>query len=77
MTLRSRIEKLEASAREVVRARLWYWQGAVPDRIDIDGTTFDRLPGESDDVLVDRISRKCPQVEITIFRWIDPGADGA
>jgi hypothetical protein len=74
MSLRSRIEKLEASVRDATRVQKWYWRGAVPDRIDIDGTTFDRLPGETDDVLVDRISQECPQVEITIFRWLDPGS---
>jgi hypothetical protein len=72
MTLRSRIEKLEASAREVVRVQHWFWQGSIPDRIDIDGTTFDRLPGETDDALVDRISQECPQFEITVFRWLSP-----
>jgi hypothetical protein len=73
--LRSRIEKLEASARDVVRVQRLFWRGAVPDRIDIDGTTFDRLPGEPDVELINRISRERPDVEVTIFCWLSPEAD--
>jgi hypothetical protein len=70
MSLQSRLEKLEA-AQHAVRVRHWFWQGSIPDQIEVDGTTFDRLPGELDVALVDRISQECPQVEITIFRWLD------
>ena len=30
------------------------------------------MPGKPDDVLVDRISRECPQFEITVFQWLSP-----
>ena len=74
MTLRNRIERLEA-AQHAVRVRHWFWQGSIPDRLEVGGRVIDRLPGEPDDVFVDRISRECPQVEITIFRWLSPEAD--
>jgi len=76
MSLQSRLEKLEA-AQHAVRVRHWFWQGSIPDRLEVGGTTFDRLLGESDVALVDRISRECPQVAITIFRWLDSEADSA
>lgn len=70
MTLRSRIEKLE-SAQTTIRVRHWLWD-SVPDRIEVDGTTFDRLPGESDDGMLARISRLYPQVEFKVFSWCTP-----
>jgi|LakMenEpi03Aug12_release.lakeMendotaPanAssembly.Ray.scaffolds.fasta_scaffold238047_3 hypothetical protein len=73
MSLLSRLEKLE-SVHTTICVRHWFWLGSIPDRLDVSGTTFDRLPGEPDDVLVDRISREFPQAEITIFRWLDPGS---
>jgi len=73
MSLQSRLEKLEA-AQHAVRVRHWFWD-SVPDRIEVDGTTFDRLPGESDDEMVARCSRKCPQVEIVVFKWLASETD--
>jgi len=76
MSLQSRLEKLEA-AQHAIRVRHWFWQGSIPDRLEVGGTTFDRRAGETDDALVDRISRECPDVEITIFRWLDSEAESA
>jgi hypothetical protein len=66
MSLQSRLEKLE-TVQNTIRVRHWFWD-SVPDRIEVDGTTFDRLPGESDDGMVARCSRECPQVEIVVFK---------
>lgn len=77
MTLRSRIERLEASAQDVTRVQRWYWQGSVPNGIDVGGRVIDRLPGEPDDALIDRVSQMYPQVEFTIFKWLDPEAVSA
>ena len=74
MSLLSRLEKLE-SVQNTIRDRQWFWQGAVPDQLEVGGRTIDRLPGEPDDALLDRVSQMHPQVEFTIFRWLDPGAD--
>lgn len=71
MSLLSRLDKLEA-AQHAVRVRHWFWQGSIPDRLEVGGTTFDRLPGEPDDVLIHRISRACPLFEITVFQWLSP-----
>ena len=76
MSLQSRLEKLEA-AQHAVRVRHWFWQGSIPDRLEVGGTTFDRLPGEPDVELIDRISRECPQAEIRIFCWVDSEAENA
>jgi hypothetical protein len=73
MSLLSRLEKLE-SVQTTIRDRQWFWD-SVPDRIEVDGTTFDRLPGESDDGMVARCSRECPQVEIVVFKWLSPEPD--
>ena len=76
MSLQSRLEKLEA-AQHAVRVRHWFWQGSIPDQLEVGGRVIDRLPGEPDDALLDRVSQMHPQVEFTIFRWLDPGADSA
>ena len=61
----SRLEKLE-SVQTAICVRHWFWD-SVPDRIEVDGTAFDRKPGESDNAMVARISQECPQVEIVGF----------
>jgi predicted DNA-binding ribbon-helix-helix protein len=68
MSLQSRLQKLE-SVRTTIRVRHWFWD-SMPDRIEVDGTTFDRLPGESDDGMRAWISRRSPQAEIVAFRWL-------
>jgi len=73
MTLRSRIEKLEASAQDVTRVQKWYWN-SMPDRLELSGEVLDRLPGETDEAMIDRVSRLHPQVEFTIFRWVSQEA---
>ena len=75
MTLRSRIERLEASAQDVTRVQVWFW-GFVPNRIEVAGTVFDRLPAESDTELIDRVSHEWPEIEITVFRWMDAQTAG-
>ena len=73
MSLQTRLEKLE-NAQTTIRVRHWFWD-SVPDRIEIDGTTFDRLPGEPDDGMVERCSRECLHVEIVVFNWLASETD--
>ncbi len=70
MSMASRLAKLEGS-QPALRTRNWFWD-SLPDRLEIDGKAFDRVPGETDDALADRVSQLHPQVEITIFGWL-PG----
>lgn len=76
MSLQSRLEKLE-SVQTTIRDRQWFWQGAVPDQLEVGARVIDRLPGEPDNALLDRVSQMDPQVEFTIFRWLDPESDSA
>jgi hypothetical protein len=68
MNMASRLAKLEGS-QPAVRTRKWFWD-SMPDRLDVDDKTFDRMPGETDEALAGRVTQLLPQVEITIFGWL-------
>ena len=68
MNIASRLAKLEGS-QPAVRTRNWFWD-SLPDRLEIDGKAFDRLPGETDDALAQRVMQLHPQVEFRIFGWL-------
>ncbi len=70
MNMASRLAKLEGS-QPAIRTRKWFWD-SMPDRVEIDGAAVDRLPGETDNALADRVMQLHPQVELRIFGWL-PG----
>ena len=71
MSLLTRLEKLE-SVQTTIRDRQWFWHGAVPAQLEVGGEVINRLPGEPDDALLNRVSQMHPQVELRIFGWL-PG----
>lgn len=68
MNLLARLAKLEGS-QPAVRTRKWFWD-SLPDRLEVGGKAFDRVPGETDDALLDRVTQQLPQAEIAIFGWL-------
>jgi hypothetical protein len=75
MSLRSRIERLEATRATRGRQRRveFVWMNAhTPESLLVDGIDHPRLNGEDNEAMLNRIEKLHPELELVVVKWQGP-----
>jgi hypothetical protein len=78
MSLRSRIERLEAARapRGGQRRLEFVWMNArTPESLLVDGIDHPRLDGEDNEAMINRIEKLHPELELVVVQWQGPVRD--
>ena len=75
MSLRSRIERLEAARapRGGQRRLEFVWMyDRTPESLLVEGIDHPRLDGEDNEAMVNRIEKLHPELELVVIKWQGP-----